>query len=104
MSDQKLAVFKRINYFRGFMTTEKDWNDAETYHIDKRKLHNRLLHAAAMLLSHEGGLQLVRRHPGRVRHGAELQDQADPRHGGSRHRPLQDSVRSSARFTPRSSM
>ena len=33
--------FKRINFFKGFLTTEKDWNDAERYHIDKRRLHNR---------------------------------------------------------------
>jgi hypothetical protein len=36
--------FKRINFFKGFLTTEKDWNEAEQYHVEKRKLHNRLLH------------------------------------------------------------
>ncbi len=38
MSDA-VQGFKRINFFKGFLTTEKDWNDAERYHIDKRRLH-----------------------------------------------------------------
>jgi hypothetical protein len=66
MSDQKLAMFKRINFFRGFMTTEKDWNDAEAYHIEKRKLHNRLLHAAGVVPSHEGGFRVSARGKGEL--------------------------------------
>ena len=41
--DAKAQGFKRINFFKGFLTTEQDWNDAERYHLDKRKLHNRML-------------------------------------------------------------
>lgn len=41
--------FKRINFFKGFLTTEKDWNDAERYHVEKRKLHNRALHAPGVV-------------------------------------------------------
>ncbi len=41
--------FKRINFFKGFLTTEKDWNDAERYHVDKRRLHNRCLHAPGIV-------------------------------------------------------
>ena len=37
MSEQ-VQGFKRINFFKGFLTTEKDWNDAERDHIDKRRL------------------------------------------------------------------
>ena len=33
--DGKVQGFKRINFFRGFLTTEHDWNDAERYHLDK---------------------------------------------------------------------
>ncbi|MBL0219042.1 MAG: hypothetical protein IPQ07_34885 [Myxococcales bacterium] len=36
MSENAQQGFKRINFFKGFLTTEKDWNDAEKYHIDKR--------------------------------------------------------------------
>jgi hypothetical protein len=38
--------FKRINFFKGFLTTEEDWNDAEHYHVEKRKLHNRAFRSA----------------------------------------------------------
>ncbi|MDX9722795.1 MAG: hypothetical protein RBU37_18750 [Myxococcota bacterium] len=41
--------FKRINFFKGFVTTTKDWNDAERYHVEKRKLHNRCFHGAGMV-------------------------------------------------------
>ncbi len=41
--------FKRINFFKGFLTTEKDWNDAERYHIDKRRLHNKMLHSPGIV-------------------------------------------------------
>lgn len=44
--------FKRINFFKGFMTTEQDWNDAERYHVEKRKLHNRTFHAPGVVPGH----------------------------------------------------
>ncbi len=65
MSDkQQRKGYKRINFFKGFLTTEKDWNDAERYHIDKRKLHNRLLARSRR------GARLRRRSPGRARAAA----------------------------------
>ncbi len=47
MSDDQ--GFKRINFFKGFVTTTKDWNDAERYHVEKRKLHNRCFHGAGVV-------------------------------------------------------
>lgn len=41
--------YKRINFFKGFLTTEQDWNDAERYHVEKRKLHNRAFHAPGVV-------------------------------------------------------
>ena len=41
--------FKRINFFKGFVTTTKDWNNAESYHVEKRKLHNRCFHGAGVV-------------------------------------------------------
>ncbi len=64
MSDSDIKAFKRINFFKGFLTTEKDWNDAERYHIDKRKLHNRMLHAPGVVLGDAGDLRVVARHRG----------------------------------------
>ena len=41
--------FKRINFFNCFLTTTKDWNDAELYHVEKHKLHNRCFHGAGVV-------------------------------------------------------
>ena len=41
--------FKRINFFKGFVTTTKDWNEAEMYHVEKRRLHNRCFHGAGIV-------------------------------------------------------
>ena len=66
MADQSPAAFKRINFFRGFMTTEQDWNDAEHSHIEKRKLHNRVLHAPGVIPHHLGGFRVSARGKGEL--------------------------------------
>jgi hypothetical protein len=53
--------FKRINFFRGFLTTEDDWNFAEQYHVEKKKIHNRLLHAPGVVPNFLGGLRVTAR-------------------------------------------
>lgn len=53
--------FKRINFFKGFLTTEKDWNDAERYHIDKRRLHNKMLHSPGIVYGYQGDLRVMAR-------------------------------------------
>ncbi|MSP60328.1 MAG: hypothetical protein EXR72_08300 [Myxococcales bacterium] len=53
--------FKRINFFKGFLTTEHDWNDAERYHLEKRKLHNRLCHAPGVVQGYSGELKVIAR-------------------------------------------
>jgi hypothetical protein len=60
MSDA-VQGFKRINFFKGFLTTEKDWNDAERYHIDKRRLHNRMLHSPGVVQGYQGDLRVTAR-------------------------------------------
>ena len=60
MSEQ-LQGFKRINFFKGFLTTEKDWNDAERYHIDKRRLHNRMMHSPGIVYGYSGDLRVTAR-------------------------------------------
>ena len=63
MSTEKVPAkgFKRINFFKGFLTTEKDWNEAELYHVEKRKLHNRHLHAPGVVLGYAGELRVMAR-------------------------------------------
>ena len=58
MSENQQQGFKRINFFKGFLTTEKDWNDAERYHIDKRRLHNRMLHSPGIVGGYAGDLRV----------------------------------------------
>jgi hypothetical protein len=60
MSEQ-VQGFKRINFFKGFLTTEKDWNDAERYHIDKRRLHNRMMHSPGIVYGYAGDLRVTAR-------------------------------------------
>jgi hypothetical protein len=61
MAETAVQGFKRINFFKGFLTTEKDWNDAERYHIDKRRLHNRLLHSPGVVYGYQGDLKVTAR-------------------------------------------
>ena len=86
--DAKAQGFKRINFFKGFLTTEHDWNDAERYHLEKRKLHNRLCHAPGMIPGYSGELQGDGARARRlvVRGAAGLRD----RRAGQRPRPLGD--------------
>jgi hypothetical protein len=53
--------YKRINFFKGFLTTEHDWNAAEAYHIEKRKLHNRLMHTPGVVYGIGADLRVVAR-------------------------------------------
>lgn len=53
--------FKRINFFKGFLTTEQDWNDAERYHVEKRKLHNRMFHAPGVVSGFADELRVTSR-------------------------------------------
>ncbi len=58
--------YKRINFFKGFLTTEKDWNDAESFHMEKRRLHNRRLHAPGVVLGYAGELKVLARSRGEL--------------------------------------
>ncbi len=53
--------YKRINFFTGFQTTADDWNDLVKYHVEKHKLHNRLLHGPGVVTSALGGLKVSAR-------------------------------------------
>ncbi len=61
-NDQK--GYKRINFFKGFLTTEEDWNAAERYHIEKRQLHSRRLHSPGVVRGHGGDLRVIARSRG----------------------------------------
>src|SRR6201985_340147 len=52
------ANFKRINFFEGFLPTDEGWNAAEAYHLEKRRLHNRVLHTTGVVPVSGGGLKV----------------------------------------------
>ena len=57
----EIKQFKRLNFFRGFLTTEDDWNEGEAYHIQKRMLHNQVLHAPGVVPHYLGGMRVSQR-------------------------------------------
>lgn len=59
-------VFKRLNFFRGFLTTEDDWNEGERYHVQKRQLHNMGLHAPGVVPHLLGGFRVAQRGRGEL--------------------------------------
>lgn len=58
--------YKRLHFFRGFRTTEKDWNEGERYHVDKRRLHNRMLHGPGVVGHALGGFRVSARSQGQL--------------------------------------
>lgn len=44
-----MSITSRMNYFTGFFTTARDWTAEQSYHIEKRKLHNRRLHSPGII-------------------------------------------------------
>ena len=58
--------FKRLNFFRGFRTTERDWNEGESYHVEKRKLHNRMFHGPGVIPHALGGFRVTGRGRGEL--------------------------------------
>ncbi len=44
-----MSITSRLNYFTGFFTTAGDWTEEQSYHIEKRKLHNRRLHTPGIM-------------------------------------------------------
>ncbi|MBH24613.1 MAG: hypothetical protein CMH57_09210 [Myxococcales bacterium] len=59
-------AFKRINFFKGFVTTEEDWNEAERYHVEKRKLHNRAFHGVGVVPGWKDEFKVVARGKGEL--------------------------------------
>jgi len=42
-------ITKRLNFFTGFFTTARDWQEGQEYHLERRKLHNRRLHTPGVM-------------------------------------------------------
>ncbi len=66
MSTDVSKAFKRINFFRGFLTTEEDWNSATAYHVEKHRMHNRMLHGFGVVPGFLGELRVQARGKGEL--------------------------------------
>ena len=65
MTDEPKA-FKRVNFFRGFLATEEDFNDATQYHVENRRLHNRVFHGLGVVPGFLGDLRVRARGKGEL--------------------------------------
>ena len=52
-------ITKRLNFFTGFFTTAKDWQDGQDYHLERRKLHNRGLHTPGIIRGEREELRVI---------------------------------------------
>jgi hypothetical protein len=53
--------FKRLNFFKGLVTTEADWIEREEFSINKLRMHTRALHGAGIVRGFLGSLAVVSR-------------------------------------------
>lgn len=54
-------VFKRINFFKGFIRSTQDYTDAVSYHLRKQRLHNRFFHGFGVVMGFRSGLRVAAR-------------------------------------------
>lgn len=53
--------YKRVNYFKGQFISENDFIAEQSYHVEKRRLHNRLFHSPGVVLNYAGELKVTSR-------------------------------------------
>jgi hypothetical protein len=53
---EALNGFKRLNFFKGLVTTEADWIDEQQYRLAKQRLHAAHLHAPGVVRGYAGEL------------------------------------------------
>jgi hypothetical protein len=60
-TDPALTRFKRLNFFKGLVTSEQDWIEREDYRIDKLRFHTRWMHGPGVVRGTMGGLAVAAR-------------------------------------------
>ncbi len=60
-TDPGVSRFKRLNFFKGLVTSEQDWIEREDYRIDKLRFHTRWLHGPGVVRGFMGGLAVAAR-------------------------------------------
>jgi hypothetical protein len=64
MAEDTEKGFKRLNHFHGLRLESDDFQTGERYHVDKRKLHNRVCHGYGIVRRFMGELKVVARRRG----------------------------------------
>ena len=64
MAEDTEKGFKRLNHFHGLRLESDDFQTGERYHVDKRKLHNRVCHGYGVVRRFMGELKVVARRRG----------------------------------------
>jgi hypothetical protein len=54
-------VWKRLNFFKGLITSESDWIEEQAYRLEKHRLHNRLCHGPGVVRGFSGELVVTAR-------------------------------------------
>ncbi len=64
MTQETRKGYLRLNHFHGLRLESEDFECGERYHVDKRKLHNRMLHGFGVVPRWSGQLRVVGRRRG----------------------------------------
>jgi hypothetical protein len=59
--DPASTRFKRLNFFKGLVTSEQDWIEREEYRIDKLRFHTRWVHGPGVVRGMMGSLAVMAR-------------------------------------------
>jgi hypothetical protein len=64
MADEAAKGYLRLNHFHGLRLESEDFETGEKYHVDKRKLHNKICHGRGVVPRYSGQLKVVARKRG----------------------------------------
>jgi hypothetical protein len=64
MADEAVKGYLRLNHFHGLRLESEDFETGEKYHVDKRKLHNKVLHGRGVVARFGGQFKVNGRHRG----------------------------------------
>jgi len=64
MADEAAKGYLRLNHFHGLRLESEDFETGEKYHVDKRKLHNKICHGRGVVPRYSGQLKVIARKRG----------------------------------------
>ncbi len=64
MADESVKGYLRLNHFHGLRLESEDFETGERYHVDKRRLHNKICHGRGVVPRFSGQLRVLARKRG----------------------------------------